>query len=235
MSSENTIVECVFDIQFESTSVAESFISTIAQVDGFEQITKLPLHQVSDMIRKNDPNLKMQPLYEIKSLENNDYKILLGDYTIGMAIDSDYTSWTNSLFPQIKKIFTKILESKKITKINRMGLRYVDFLESENIFKTGKINVNINASENNSKKIFLRIEDSIEDIQYNKTVANSIKYPKYEKEGSIIDIVTSFEDYELNVAKNIEKIFTDIEKLHRVNKEKFKEVISDEYIAKYGI
>lgn len=232
MSSDNTIVECVFDIQFESNSVAESYIATIAKVDGFEQITKLPLHQVPDSIRKNDPNLKMQPLYEITSLSNTDYKVMLGDNVIGIAMKNSYTSWTNSFFPQLKKLFSEIFKTNKINKISRMGLRYVDFLENENIFETGKIKVDI--IDNSTKKMFLRIEDSLEGIQYNKVMANNVKYQSLDNEGSIIDIVTSIENYSLE-ANKYDDVFQQIDMLHSINKEKFKEVISDEYVTKYGI
>ncbi len=234
METENTIVDCVFDILFESNSVAESFLSTIAHVDEFECITKLPLYQVSEAIRKNDPNLKTQPLYEITSKRNTNYKITLGDNVIGIAINSNYTSWTNSLFPQIKKLFQEILNSGKINNITRMGLRYVDFLEDENIFKTGKIKVKIDNNESNDKKMFLRIEDFVETIQYNKVITNKTQYGTTGRTGSIIDIIT-FIDRDIPAIENIESIFSKINDLHDINKEKFKEVISDEYIAKYGI
>ncbi len=232
MHNDNTIVECVFDIQFESVSVAESYIATIAKVDGFEQITKLPLHQVPDSIRKNDPNLKMQPLYEITSTSNSDYKVMLGDNVIGIAIKSSYTSWTTSFFPQLKKLFTEIFNTKKINNINRMGLRYVDFLENENIFETGKIKVNINDS--GTKKMFLRVEDSLNGVMYNKVITNNVKYQNLGNDGSIIDIVTSIENYSIE-NDNYNDIFKKIDELHIINKNKFKEVISDEEIEKYGI
>jgi len=135
-SGINTIVDCVFDIFFESRVGAESFLSTLSTVDGFEEIIKLPLHQIPDAVRKNDPNLRNQPLYEIRSKSNKNYRIMLGDNTIGIAVNN-YTRWTEDFFPQIKKIFSVILTNGKIHKINRLGLRYVDFLKAENIFETG--------------------------------------------------------------------------------------------------
>lgn len=230
---ENTIVECVFDITFKSDDVAESFIPVISKVDQFDKIVKLPLYQVPENIRKNDPNLKFQPLYEIRSNINTSYKIMLGDSMIGIALNGKYTSWTNSLFPQIKKLFSEILNSGKVFKIERMGLRYVDFLENENIFETGKIGVTINNQPSNTKKMFLRIEDKIDEVDYNKVIVNNVQYQNFASSGSIIDIVTS---KNINDVINEEgEFFTSIDKLHDINKDKFKEVISDEYITKYGI
>lgn len=233
MKNDNTIVECIFDIFFESNFAAENFFSIISKVDDYNNIIKLPLGEIPETIRKNDPNLRTQPLYEITSNKNLDYKITLGDNVIGIAINSNYTSWTNSLFPQIKILFKEVLRSGKINEIKRMGLRYVNFLEDENIFKTGKIQVKINNSESDNKKLFLRIEDSVEDIKYHKVITNNTQYQSSNKPGSIIDIVT-LSDNSINDMNNIDIIFELIDKLHQVNENKFKEVISDEYISRYN-
>ncbi len=233
----NTIVNCVFDIHFESDVITESFLNTISQVDNFEEIIKLPLHQIPESIRKNDPSLKSEPLYEIRSQSNQEYKILMGDNIIGIAILNQYSSWTDSFFPKIKEVFKIILDSGKINTISRLGLRYVDFLKDEDIFKTGKINININSSTVNDKKMFLRIEDSIEDIFYNKVITNNVHYAETPEIGSVIDIVTFVENKVFLVDDTFSKtdFFDIIDKLHQINKMKFKEVINDERIAEYGL
>jgi uncharacterized protein (TIGR04255 family) len=229
---ENTIVECIFDMQFKSDYVVENFLSVISNIDGFENIIKLPLHQVPEVIRKNDPNLKLQPLYEITSLKNRDYKITLGDNVIGIAILKSYTSWSKSFYPQIEKVFTEILATNKINFISRVGLRYVDFLESENIFLDKKVNLSINGEEITEKKVFLKIEDSLDNIDYNKIITNHVKYKNSKNSGSIIDIVTSKKDIPTN---DLEDIFQTIQKLHVINEKKFKEVIGDDYVRKYKL
>jgi len=234
MENDNTIVECIFDIFFESSSVAENFFSIISKVDNYDNITKLPLSQLPEAIRKNDPNLKNQPLYEITSNNNTDYKITLGDNVIGIAINNNYTSWTDSLFPQIKILFQEVLKSGKIKEIKRMGLRYVNFLENENIFETGKIQVQINDNKSTDKKLFLRIEDSVDSIKYNKVITNNTAYRNSDTIGSIIDIVTSNE-LTITDITNTDSIFKLIDQLHEINENKFKEVISDEYISRYRI
>lgn len=234
MKNGNTVVECIFDILFETDYVAESFFSIISKVDNYDNIIKLPLSQLPEAIRKNDPNLKNQPLYEITSDKNKDYKVTLGDNVIGIAIVDNYTSWNHSFFPQIKTLFQEVLNSKKINKIKRMGLRYVNFLVDENIFETGKIKVIINEGETVDKKLFLRVESAIDSINYNKVITNNTAYKGSSNLGSIIDIVTSNE-VTISDTDNIDYIFDLINKLHEVNENKFKEVISDEYITKLGI
>jgi uncharacterized protein (TIGR04255 family) len=232
----NTIVDCVFDIHFESDSVTESFLNTISKIDSFEEIIKLPIHQIPDNIRKNDPSLKSEPLYEIRSKTNQEYKILVGDNIIGIAILNQYSRWTESFFPKIKEVFETILDSGKINTISRLGLRYVDFLKDEDIFKTGKINIDIDSSAVNNKKMFLRIEDTIEAVSYNKVITNNVRYADTSEIGSIIDIVTFVENnFLIDDAFSKTDFFDIIDKLHQINKMKFKEVINDERIAKYGL
>ena len=101
MATENTILECIFDIHFDSNTVSESLLGDIANVENFTNIIKLPLHQVPEAIRKNDPNLKLQPLYEIKSNQLVDYILVKSN---------------NYIFHSIKRKiidFSKILEKEK--------------------------------------------------------------------------------------------------------------------------
>jgi len=239
MSKLSTVEECVFDMNFESTAVAENFLSIVAKMDDFEDIIKLPLHQIPEAIRKNDPNLKSQPMYEIRSKTNLDYKIMLGDNLIGLSLVSAdrYTSWKDSFFPKIQELFSIVLDSGKINKINRIGLRYVDFLEGDNVFQSGKIAVDINGNNTNDKKMFLRIEDNISGVSYTKAVTNNVQYKAYPNRGSIIDIVTFIEgkDSIVNDDFEINTLFGEIDSLHAVHTDKFKEVVSDERIEAYGI
>lgn len=233
MQNTNSIVETVFDIFFETNTITESFLSTISQIDGFDNIIKLPIFQIPEAIRRNDPNLKFHHLYEIRSETNSDYKVILGDGMIGIAINDNYKGWRESFYPQIEKIFKIFLESDKIIKINRIGLRYINFLEDENIFKTGKLTVNIDDAKACDKKMFLKIEDCIDDICYAKTITNEAKYINLSNLGSVIDIVTFIENDKKVLEK--ETIFDDINRLHAISKNKFKEVISNEYIRQHNL
>jgi len=233
MKESSLIVESVFDIFFETTAITENFLGLIEQVDEFEVITKLPILQIPEAIRKNDPNFKFQPLYEIHSKINDDYRVMLGDGMVGIAINKAYKGWNESFYLRVKKLFTIFLASDKVMKINRIGLRYVNFLPDENIFETGKLDVKIANNEACNKKIFLKIEDCVEDICYSKTVTNNAEYVKSSISGSIIDIVTFIESSKKELLK--ETIFKDINRLHDISKEKFKEVISNEYIKQHNL
>lgn len=233
MVNENTsIVEAVVDIFFETTTFTEIFLNIILGIDGFDTITKLPISQIPESIRKSDPNLCFQPLYEIASNSNKEYKIMLGDGTVGIAINGEYKGWEDSFYPQIQRVFQTILESQKITKINRIGMRYINFFANDNIFQTGKVKVTIDNHEANTKTMFLKIDDYVENISYTKTITNDQNYLNRD-EGSIIDIVTFVENDFISLDNN--SIFDTINQLHTLSKEKFKEVVNDEYISEHSL
>lgn len=239
MGKLSTVQECVFDVNVELHGVVENLLGLFASVDGFEHINKLPLSQIPEDLRKNDPSLKYQAMYEIRSNEQTQYKILLGEHTIGITLNAQgtYTSWTDSFYPEIKKIFSKIFKSGRIKKIDRMGLRYIDFIENDNIFDDGKISVNINNNNACDKKMFLRVEDIDNGVAYVKSVSNNTSYINFKDTGSIIDIVTAIENKNLVIQEdfNIETLFSEIDSLHTTHTNKFKEVINDKYIKQYQI
>lgn len=239
MGKLSTVQECIFDVNIKLTSVVESLLSIIAKVDEFEEIVKLPLAQIPEHVRRNDPNLKHQAMYEIRSKTNTQYKILLGENTIGMTLNKsgDYTSWTHSFYPEVQKIFATIIESGKIQSIDRMGLRYIDFIEDDNIFQEGKISVHINHNDAHDKKMFLRVEGEDNGVSYVKNVSNNTQYTTFEKLGSVIDIVTAIDGKDLMVNDDFDMsvFFEEINSLHTVHTNKFKEVIRDEYIKQYEI
>ena len=221
-------------MQFLSDGVAEDFIASIA-TSGFEHITKLPLCQIPEAIRKNDPNLKNEPLYEIKSDSNENYKVMLGDHVIGLAITNRYTSWSESFYPQIEELFSVILKDQKFNDIHRIGLRYIDFFEKQDIFQHSKIKVSIGGDKNsNPKKMLLSVEDVLDEVNYRRTIVNDTEYSNFTNKGFIVDIITSIEHCNLN-KQDLKPIFNQINNLHTVNKTIFKEVISDKYIKQYQL
>lgn len=223
MSNNNNIVECVFDIYFESDSVAENFLGQIERVDDFKNIIQLPLCNIPTDIRRNDPNFKNQSLYEISSDTNSKCKITLGDNVVGIIAEDNNSSWSKSFFPQIEKIFFNILGSEKISKITRMGLRYISFLEKQDIF-SGDIKVSVHNKEEKNKSIFLKINDKESEVSYDMIITNKTHYKNHNEEGSIIDITTS-----LNNIDSIElPYFLDkVKDLQKINKKQFRKITNE--------
>ena len=234
------IIDAVFDIWFESKMPSETLLGIIVEnIESYKKIQSLPLLQLPKDIRLMDPNLKHQALYEILPIDDKPYKIVLGHNSLGIALRGEYQGWDESFFPEIKKLYRKIFEKDLIEKITRCGLRYVDFFQDENIYKTGKVSVTINANDaaDSTQKILLKMEKEIDDniamavVIDNKAIVK--KFPEnIEQNGSIIDIASFVKNEEYF---NKENFFETIDKLHTKNKDYFKEVANDELIRQLGI
>ncbi len=234
------IIDAVVDIWFESTIPSEALLGIIVEnIESYKEIRSLPLLQLPKDIRLMDPNLKHQALYEILSTEEKPYKIVLGHNSLGIALNGEYQGWDESFFPEIKNLYKKIFEKNLIKKITRCGLRYVDFFQDENIYKTGKVSVTIGENDvaNQTQKILLRMEKEIDAniamavVIDNKTIVK--KSPENtEQNGSIIDIASFIKNKEF---LNEENFFETVDKLHTINKNYFKEVANDKLIKQLGI
>lgn len=222
MSEKNTIIECLYDIfiDFKNT---ENIIPTISQQSDFNDIKKLPINQIPEIIRKSYPNLRSQPLYEIKS-KNSQSSILLGDCMIGIKTSS-YTEWKD-FFEEGKNIFQNVFSRQEVDKIKRIGLRYINFFKEEDIFKTGKISLNTNTTKH--RNLNLSIKESVEeDIVCAMNIANNqnvtTEIGSIGSIGSIVDIIVANENN--NICKD--EIFNKIEQLHHIYELKLVEIVNE--------
>ena len=73
------LVDALIEIRFESSIIGSAIFGIIYNLirnDYKGPVTNLPILQVPEQIRKNDPNLKFKPLYRI---EAEKYIIQIGD------------------------------------------------------------------------------------------------------------------------------------------------------------
>lgn len=231
----NPIVEAVLDVLFESEIPAIGLVGLLLTADlKYKTIKELPTLQLPEIIRKNDPNLKYQALYEVRSKENR-YRILIGDCTFGIAICSSYNCWKD-FKEEFKEVFDKVFFKMKPS-IKRIALRYVDIIDSENIFENGKINISIDGSSLTNKRSFLNI-DYVDDsnIRIIQALSSHTAFQNQDlsREGSLVDTVTAIEDNIPSV--NLEDFFYEAaDKLHDAQIDLFKKVISNELILKLSL
>ena len=220
---QSPILKAIFDIWYETDIASELIPGKISDVCGYTKLKELPLSRVPKDIIINDNNLKYQPLYELYD-ENKPYIITVGHKAIGLKIENTYEGWEESFLPEIKEIYSKIIDQKILKKILRYGLRYINFFENENILQTSKISIKINDNEISDSKVTFINEKVLDDITTRVIVDNQIELEN--KKGSILDIV-SFNDT-VQEEVSIETLIEVANKLHTSDKDYFKEVINDE-------
>jgi uncharacterized protein (TIGR04255 family) len=194
------------------------------------KLVPLPLSQVPQIARSNDPNLKYQPLYR---LQNGNINITIGSQVIAFSVSKPYMGWTQWK-SAILGILNEISNRKIIKTVERTGLRYINFLE-QNVYDV--INADIRIINSQVKCTSTTIRTEIPDSEYVKALqlANnaSVGKPEQNKRGSIIDIdvsrnkILTCKDFTFNLE-------TILEKSHSLEKHLFYDLLTDDFIKTLG-
>jgi uncharacterized protein (TIGR04255 family) len=216
------IVDALLEVRFTSKINANAVFGLIYSVlrKDFQKVETLPILQLPDVVRASDPNLKYKPYYKIS---NENFVIQIGPDVISISSFPKYLGW--ELFSKIVfDVLTKIESVEIINLIQRMGIRYINFFET-NIFEKVNLKVCIGTDDILYKNTIVRTE--IEQGEYSSTlqVANNVTING--KLGSIIDIDTF-------VTKNLDTFFSRKTELinagHLKEKELFYSLLKPEFL-----
>lgn len=229
---KNFTVQAVIDIFFDTSMPAVTLFGDLYKL-GFDNIKETSLRQLPEQIRKDMPELKYQGLFELSSSNENSkniFKINLGNNVLGISTVND-VSWDDFKKESLKVFDILIKKTKADIKLNRLGLRYVSFVEGTNIFNSSNLAFEISGRNiGTSKALNLKFEDFIDEIK----IVESVIYPmrkSHEDEavGTLIDIITAKE----NIINSNEETFKDffnkyIQELYIMNQSRFTEMIPNE-------
>ena len=220
------IVDSLIEIRFKSTINHNAIFGIIYNSlrHDFPKVDNLPILQIPEPIRMNDPNLKHKPLYRIS---NNDYVIQIGSDILAIGSFPKYVGW--ELFSKtIFEVLNKIESLGIIGEVDRLGLRYVNFFE-DNIFSNIKLEVNLGGTSIINQKSVFRTE--INNQNFNSILQISNDAMSENRIGSVIDIDCSKTEGLQDFFKNKESI---INEAHLVEKELFFKLISADYLKKFN-
>ncbi|MBD5165219.1 TIGR04255 family protein [Helicobacter sp.] len=221
-NSTNSIIKCICDLSLKFKGDIENLLPIIISSEyAFSDIERLPANQIPLNIRSIEPSLKMQPIYKIHSKEHN-VEIMLGDFTIGFTTTS-YKNWED--FNKIQTAIIKtIIEKDVIEKINRIGLRYINFFNG-NIKEKGKdtFSFKINNEEKLENLLNVCFREEVKGNVVNTIIANkqTQMLEKVAQEGYITDIIVAFEN---NTKMDYNEIANKIEELHTIQEEQFESI-----------
>jgi uncharacterized protein (TIGR04255 family) len=233
MTSKNKpweLLEGIVELKFE-LNIPEEILLGILYEDLIKRypvdMKNLPIAQFPEAVRKIDPNLKYVPYYQFS---NDDFMLELGPRVIIIrnhpsASGQNYKGW-KKYKEEITFMVGLINKHKFIKKYDRIGIRYVNFFESLDIFLYIKLKVDLSSLI--KKNVFLGIQTVGEGFDGKIQIASGIKVinPNFEGEGSIIDIDVSKEN--LAPESNIEKFLDDGHDLSK--KILFDKILTEEYI-----
>lgn len=224
------IVETVLEIRFSSLFPSEAiyglFFNPLKEIFD-SNIEKLPMAQIPDLIRNQDPNFKYKPYFRV--VKDNTVFQFAPDLINIININS-YLGW-DVFFEKIKTILDSIASTNVINKIERISLRYIDFFELDIIDKIN-LDINLNNSILKSNEIFLRAKIENEEVDKILQVSNSAMIFKNSLpiNGSTLDIDISLKDYSKVSPNDKENLYSLIDKLHTEEKETFFQLLKEDFL-----
>lgn len=230
------ILEAIFEIRFESISPEDTNLGIIYNnfKELFSSPTSLPIMNLAVDVRSSDEAFKYQP-YQRMTSKDGKYLLQYGQRVISLhCVNYKYDVWEN-FQEKINDVISKLMGLGIVTTINRVGLRYIDFLNEEEIkgYKFENLNINIDIAgmkygENFSCSTVFKAKTGNHKTQIFKTI--QITHESKNKIGDMIDIDSSFE----SVVKDLSQIKATLPLVHEEQKEIFFGILGDDVVKLLG-
>lgn len=223
------VIEALVEIRFVPSMPEDAIFGTIygAIKEQFPNVEKLPVLQLPDFVREQDPNLKYNPHYRLR---NESMIFQSGPRVLTFSKPKPYPGWkaySEHFFPIINQIC-----KLEITKnVERIGVRFINSF-AENIMPHLNLTLNLGDSRLIDEGIMLSVEESIGSINRALRIGNKVDVTidGVQTTGiSVIDIDTSTITHE--GTPKPEEIIKTIEQCHDAGKMKFFELLTPSFIA----
>lgn len=220
------IIESGVEIRFQTKLVSNIINGMIYRElkDSYNEVKELPILQLPIQVRKNDINLMYQPHYQLIS---NDFILQIGDKVIAIInpkIGKEYIGW-NAYYSEINKVLKIMNQLDIINRVERIGVRYIDFFKNTDIFEKIKISIN-NPIECENKQLQIRNIFIKDDSKIILNIINNV-YLKEDK-GSLIDIDAFNEKL---FSMDVDNILAIINNLHMLQKKIFFDILNKDYLS----
>jgi uncharacterized protein (TIGR04255 family) len=225
------IIEAVVEVRFSSKLPRDAVFGIVysALKDDFNPPKNLPILQLPDAVRSQDPNLKYQGHYSLSSKKLS-VMISIGPQVISFINSGSYIGW-NLFFPFICDILDKLENLDVISNPERIGIRYLNKLQKAHFEKIA-ISVNYDNQRILNEKTHIRTE--IKKNQFIQVVNidnNAVLNTSPKKESILlvdIDCVFNFQPQNTSFFSKYKKILTDG---HNSEKETFFSIMTEEIIG----
>ncbi|HPN37652.1 MAG TPA: TIGR04255 family protein [Melioribacteraceae bacterium] len=187
------------------------------------QITELPILEIPNSIRLNDPNLKYKPFYKLGC---NGYIIQFGPDVISINCVPQYLGW-EKFSSIVSDVVKQIKGINLINSFDRLGVRYINFIEGDILDHT---NISVNFANRSINNLHIRTEVKENVLTGVVQVLQNANYEN--KQGTVIDIDVIFTNNE--TAFDFSKIYQNIEDAHLFEKELFFSLLKNELIEQLG-
>jgi len=193
--------------------------------DKYTRVEKLPASQIPEDAINSDSPLAYEPHYR---LFNEKFLLQIGPRIISLVNKNDYCGWDN-FSKEIKSVFQKLNKSDIINKVERFGMRYVDYFKFD-IFD--KINIDITGGDKKLKCKRKYIKSDFVDQGTNITlhIANNLKIDDFYDNASVVDLDLAPSRIPKDPVEFFKGFGARLDQLHEQNKCVFFNLIKPEFL-----
>ena len=222
------IIEAVVDFRFDTEMPADAIFGIIYKSfrgEFDDKVEKLPILQIPESIRSQDPNFRFQPHYRF---QKENYLLQIGPRVINFINQESYLGWS-AFYARIKDSLLKIQGLELVTKFNRLGIRYINLFPFD-IYDRINLEMLMSGARLQANQTTVKTLIKTGNFTTNLQIANNARVAtmKVLKTGSVIDIDTHIEGQDLPIFSDPDKIIGDT---HNEEKRLFFDLLKDDLIA----
>jgi len=222
------IIEAVAEVRFSTAYPSEAVFGVVYSKlnETFPEVEKLPILQMPEVVRNQDPNLRYQPQYALKK---GNLQLRIGPRTLTFSNSAPYLGW-RSFYAAIVAALEHIRDTEVIKFPERIGIRYINLFKGA-ILDRINVRVVVSGTELATESTNLRTEvvegDFIKIIQ----VANNVgvNTPAFSGPGSLLDVdcIYNFAQPGTDFYSRYEEVF---KTAHAHEKETFFSLLKAEFL-----
>jgi len=217
------IKEAVFEMRFDSDLPQDAIFGIVYSKfkNEYSNYEQLPILQLPQVVRTQDPNLIYAPHYRLR---NKHTIIQIGPKIFSLANIDEYIGW-ESFFELIKDTYKKVKETGVVSTLNRVALRYINIFEDINILEGTEFKASLGEQVLKNEKINFSAEiptaKSVSQLKIINSAEAIISGKKVN--GSIIDIDSAVD------VKDFDSFESAVEYSHNEEKKLFYKVLGEEF------
>ncbi|MCH5227696.1 MAG: TIGR04255 family protein [Muribaculaceae bacterium] len=191
-------------------------------------VEPLPILNLPDEIRRNDPNLRDKPWFKINY---NGFFILIGIYGVSLGLNPPYNGWES--FKDFSVMVFHKLQENVIKEISAITLRYLDFFKEINIFEHINCSLILNEKPINGIPTVIRTELPYGNFVNALQITNGVHVKNLalglDKDGSLIEMSLFTKKVSIDNFENI------IEEAHTLQKDSFFKLLTKDFLNTFSV
>ncbi len=185
------ILEAVVEFRFESPFPYDAIFGIVYNEfkSDFSSLQELPILQLPEVVRRQDPALRYKPYYKLSSKDKK-FLFQVGARVFSLINLNPYDGWATFSI-RLKDLLDRIEKISIVDKYTRVGIRYINGFDF-NILEKINLSLNISNEQLTEFDSTIRIEFPSGEFISTLQVINNAQVKKTEGivKGSIIDIDT---------------------------------------------